>query len=144
MNGAEHDAGKSMQRTTAGMTPPGPPRDYLAWFAGAAQRMLLLKADIKQHVANHGRLPEFEAEMVSWGVRFNGDGSSLAEGSEVLFGICERFELLKFVGSPQGGGPSRTRGAVRGAVRGAHRGAPDNHRLVELRRELARGFGGPR
>lgn len=136
MSGTERDTGRSMQHSTSGTTPPGPPRDYLSWFAGAAQRMLLQKADIKQYVANHGRLRDFDAEMVNWGQRFSNDGSSMAEGSEVLFGICERFELLKFVGSPRSGEPGPTRGATR-----AVRGAGDIARIAQLRSELVRAYG---
>ena len=136
MNGTEKDAGKLSQQSTTTTTPPGPPPDYVSWFAGAAQRMLLQKADIEQYVANHGRTQDFDAEMANWGQRFNGADGSLAEGSEVLFAICERFELLKFVGSPRSGGPGPTRGAVRGTN--------DDLRLAELRRELAREFGTPK
>lgn len=136
MSGTEKDVGKVSLVTTSVTTPPGPSPDYIGWFAGAAQRMLLQKADIKQYVANHGRLQDFDTEMANWGQRFNGDGSSLAEGSEVLFGICQRFELLKFVGSPRSRGPGPTRGAVR-----AVRGAGDVARIGQLRSELARAYG---
>lgn len=136
MNGTEKDAGKVVQRSTTGTTPTEPPPDYVSWFAGAAQRMLLQKTDIKQYVTNHGRLPDFDAEMANWGQRFNSADSSLSEGSEVLFGICERFELLKFVGSPRSGGPGPTRGAIRAA-----RGSGDIARFEQLRRELARAYG---
>lgn len=136
MNGTEKDAGKMPQQSTTTTTPPGPPPDYVAWFAGAAQRMLLQKADIKQYVANHGRAPDFDAEMANWGQRFNGADGSLADGSQVLFGICERFELLKFVGSPRSGGLGPTRGAVR-----AVHGAADVARIGQLRSELARAYG---
>lgn len=136
MSGTDKDAGKVLHGSTSVTTPPGPPPDYTGWFAGAAQRMLLQKADIKQYVANHGRLQDFDAEMANWGQRFNGDDSSLAEGSELLFGICERFELLKFVGGPRSGGPGPTRSAVR-----AVRGSGDLARSEQLRRELARVYG---
>lgn len=140
MNATEKDAGKMPQQSTTTTTPPGPPPDYVGWFSGAAQRMLLQKADIKQYVANHGRTQDFDTEMANWGQRFNSDDGSLAEGSEMLFGICERFELLKFVGKPPRGSPAATRGPVRGA-RGDARDEP---RLAELQRALAREFGRPK
>lgn len=136
MSGTDKDAGKVSHGSTSVTTPPGPPPDYTGWFAGAAQRMLLQKADIKHYVAHHGRLQDFDAEMANWGQRFDGDDSSLAEGSEVLFGICQRFELLKFVGSPRSGGRGPTPGAVR-----AVRGGGDVARIGQLRSELARAYG---
>ena len=136
MSGAERDAGKAASKSTAEVTQTSAPPDYVGWFAGAAQRMLLQRADIKQYVANHGRLQNFDTEMADWGVRFNGTEASLTEGSEVLFGICERFELLKFVGKPRSGGPASTRGAVRGAH-------DDDARLPQLRLELARAYSTP-
>lgn len=136
MNGTEKDVGKLAQQSTTATTPSGPPPDYDGWFAGAAQRMLLQKADIKQYVANNGRLQEFDAEMASWGQRVNGADGSPVDAPDLLFGICERFDLLKFVGSPRNGVPGPTRGAFR-----AVRGAGDIGRLDQLRRELARAYG---
>lgn len=150
MNGTDKDAGRMAQQSTTTMAPPDPLLDYLGWFAKAAQSMLLQEADIRQYVANNGHLQDFVDDMAIWGRRFHSDDSSLAEGSKVLFGICDRFKLLKFVGSPQSAGPVRTRGAVRGgalrggAVRGgAVRGAGVDPRLAQLRRELVRAFCAP-
>lgn len=139
MTGTEKDAGKMAPLSTTTTTPPGPPPNYVGWFANAAQRMLLQRTDIKQHVANHGRLEDFDAEMADWGQRFDGANGSLAEGSEVLFRICESFGLLKFVGNPGSGGPVRMRGAPPRAVRGAG----DGLRLAQLKRELVRAFCAP-
>lgn len=136
MNGTEKDAGKLAPRSTTGSAPPPPPIDYTGWFAGAAQRMLLQKADIKQYVTNNGRLQDFDAEMADWGRRFDGADGSLADGSQALFAICERFELLKFVGSPLGGGTRPTRGPVRGSH--------GDSQLTQLRRELVRAYGATR